>query len=53
MLLPLFRRGWSPRFPFYVRLGVPQNQFGRYEEETSCPGRPARSLVATPTELYT
>jgi hypothetical protein len=59
--LPNCSRGNSPRYPFDRRLGGTASQSGRYEEdkkylapagiEPTIPGRPARSVVAMPTEL--
>jgi hypothetical protein len=53
--------GYSPRYAFYRRLGRPQSWAGRYGEgknllplpgiKPRLLGRPARSLVAIPTEL--
>jgi len=43
------------RYPFYKKLGGPQGRSGRAENlvppRDSIPDRPARSSVATPTEL--
>jgi hypothetical protein len=59
--LPLYLRGNSPRYLYCRRLGVPERRSGRYGEgksllslrglELRFLGRPARSLVAIPTEL--